>query len=83
MKSVPSRRLEDRIRDLCYLAISAEDDEHIVPLFEQLRDALHSHAQHLRDSARGRLAAGLPIIERRKKVQTVDGSDGLMRKAKK
>lgn len=71
--SVPLRRLEDRIRELCSQAISS-DDQHMLPIFEELRDALHNHAVRLRESARSRLAVGLPVTERRVKTPGNGGS---------
>ena len=65
---VPSQRLEDKIRDLCQKAISTENDERMLRTFEELRQALHNHAVRLREVARSRLAAGLPITERRQKT---------------
>lgn len=44
---MPSRRLEDRIRELCDQLIVAEPDE-VGSLVEQLRSALREHVQRLR-----------------------------------
>ena len=48
--AVPSRRLEDRIRDLCVKAVDSETDEFKLVL-EQLKAALHEHTQRLRKLA--------------------------------
>jgi hypothetical protein len=59
------RRLEDRIRRLCYEAVSAYDTGEFLPVVEELREALREHAKRLREVASESLSAGLPIRERR------------------
>src|SRR5438270_11948045 len=54
---MPSRRLEDRIRDLCAKAATASDAE-TVRVLQELRQALHEHARHLRAMAADKLTAG-------------------------
>jgi hypothetical protein len=49
------RRLEDRIRYLCWKALTARDDE-LGSLFSELRSALHEHANRLRQLADLKLA---------------------------
>jgi hypothetical protein len=44
---VPSRRLEDRIRDLCRRALSAETSE-LEAIFAELKTCLHQHSERLR-----------------------------------
>lgn len=44
---VPSRRLEDRIRELCCKALSAQDSE-LEAVFSELKSALREHTQRLR-----------------------------------
>ena len=51
---MPGRRLEDRIRELCAKAASASDAE-TVPILQELRQALHEHARHLRAMAAEKL----------------------------
>jgi hypothetical protein len=51
---MPSRRLEDRIRELCAKAATASDAE-TVEVLQELRRALHEHARHLRAMAAERL----------------------------
>jgi hypothetical protein len=59
------RRLEDRIRRLCYEAVDTYDTREFMPVVEELREALREHAKRLRQVATERLSAGLPIRERR------------------
>ena len=60
-----NRRLEDRIRRLCYEAVETYDTREFMPVVEELREALREHAKRLRQVATERLSAGLPIRERR------------------
>ena len=54
---MPSRRLEDRIRELCAKAATASDDE-TIDVLQELRRALHEHARHLRAMAAEKLTGG-------------------------
>ena len=54
------RRMEDKIRQLCWRAIAEQDPVEFERLVAELRAALHAHIQ----SARKRLAA-LDLVERR------------------
>jgi hypothetical protein len=49
-KGVPYRRLEDRIRDLCAQALTAEDAE-MEAIFGALQLALREHVERLRKLA--------------------------------
>jgi hypothetical protein len=60
--SVPSRRLDDRIRELCAMVCSAENHE-LEPLITELRSALHEHNQRLRKLAVAKL--GNSLVSRR------------------
>lgn len=51
---IPGRRLEDRIRELCAKAATASDAE-TAQVLQELRDALHEHARHLRALAAEKL----------------------------
>ena len=51
---MPSRRLEDRIRELCSKALVA-DETQIDLTLEELRLALHEHAERLRKLAARKL----------------------------
>ncbi len=51
---MPSRRLEDRIRELCAKAATASDAE-TVQVLNELRHALHEHARNLRAMAAEKL----------------------------
>ena len=53
--TVPSRRLEDRIRELCSRALSASGAE-LEPLISELQAALREHNSRLRKLAADKLA---------------------------
>ena len=55
---MPSRRLEDRIRDLCAKAATASDDE-TLEVLQGLRRALHEHARQLRAMAAQTFTGGM------------------------
>jgi hypothetical protein len=46
-----SRRLEDRIRELCALALAATESSHLSSILEQLSAALHDQVERLRKQA--------------------------------
>jgi hypothetical protein len=58
---VPSRRLDDRIRDLCAKAVTTPDAAEFSTLIKELNRALHEHTRRLR-----KLAAALhgPLDQR-------------------
>ena len=58
------RRLEDKIRWLCLLAMAAKDDDAWLILSE-LRILLRQHVEHLRMVAAGKLSGAREFIERR------------------
>ena len=51
---MPSRRLEDRIRDLCAKAVDAETED-FQPVLEELKAALREHTERLRQLAARKL----------------------------
>ena len=53
---MPSRRLEDRIREMCRRAIKAQNSE-LDEVFSELKAALREHAERLRNVA-GRKLTG-------------------------
>ena len=57
-----SRRLEDRIRNLCARAKSTTDPAELPEILEQLQAALHDHIERLR-----KLAAGFPTPRERRR----------------
>jgi hypothetical protein len=61
---VPSRRLEDKIRQVCSLAKVVKSDDAWLILSE-LRALLHQHVQHLRLVAAGKLSGKSECFERR------------------
>jgi hypothetical protein len=46
-----NRRLEDRIRELCALAILARHDDERELILAELKAALHEHAERLKKTA--------------------------------
>jgi hypothetical protein len=60
-RPVESRRLEDRIRELCTKAVATPEPAEFNKVIQQLREALHEHAKRLRQLA----AAKPPSPERR------------------
>ena len=61
---MPSRRLEDKIRHVCSLAMVTDSDEAWLILSE-LRTLLREHIQHLRTVAAGKLSGASEFFERR------------------
>jgi hypothetical protein len=56
---VRARRLEDRIRELCARAVTAQDPE-LDSIFSALQSALREHNERLRKLAAAKLAAWRP-----------------------
>jgi len=54
LTSVPSRRLDDRIRELCSKALTAPDSE-LDAILSSLQSALHDHNARLRKLAAKKL----------------------------
>jgi hypothetical protein len=54
-EDTPSRRLEDRIRNLCRRALSAEASE-LEGIFVELKSSLHEHSERLRHTMVTKLA---------------------------
>jgi hypothetical protein len=54
-EDVPSRRLEDKIRDLCARALTAEAAE-LEGIFAELKSSLHEHSERLRQTMVTKLA---------------------------
>ena len=52
---MPRRRLEDRIQDLAARAVAARDPVEVNDVIQQLRAALHEHADRLRKLAAKKL----------------------------
>lgn len=69
MSPEQSRRLEDRVRDLCSKAICRNDDAELRQIIEELREALREHSKRLKVLAYAKFAAGLPVQERRRSEQ--------------
>ena len=56
-RSIPvqSRRLEDRIRELCTKAVATDDSADFSEVMQQLREALREHSNRLRELAARKL----------------------------
>ena len=52
---VPSRRLEDRIRELCAKAVADDDPADFNEIMQKLRESLREHANRLRELAARKL----------------------------
>ena len=52
---MPSRRLEDRIRELCTKAVAADASADFSEVMRQLREALREHSNRLRQLAARKL----------------------------
>jgi hypothetical protein len=61
---MPSRRLEDHIRELCLRLLSAGDKD-ALPLIVELREALREHARRLETLAQLKLVGNGHIRDRR------------------
>jgi hypothetical protein len=64
--AVPSRRLEDRIQELCRKLIAARGSD-LEPLIAELKEALREHSKRLRKLAADGLLKARPLEERRKR----------------
>jgi hypothetical protein len=60
------RRMEDKIRNLCKLIVSAKGDDEANVIVVELREALHQHIERLRERV-----ADYPIVTERRS-QTID-----------
>lgn len=65
-----SRRLEDRIRELCSLAISETEPDESDRIHDELRRAVHQYVERIRNRAAAALSA-VPdsTLDRREKVE--------------
>jgi hypothetical protein len=52
---MPSRRLEDRIRELCSKCVNAKDTAELQSAIEKLKIALREHTNRLRELAARKL----------------------------
>jgi hypothetical protein len=68
--SKPSRRLEDRIQELCAQAISETDPVALDSIMIALRSTVHQYVEQLRKRAAAAMS-GVPgsTVERRKKTE--------------
>jgi hypothetical protein len=68
---VPSRRLEDRIRELCALAIATNTAD-FAEVLAELRSALHQHSEQLRKLARTEFASAKGMADSERWRQSHD-----------
>ncbi len=52
-----TRRLEDRIRNLCGRVIAAHDSDQLRAILSELESALHEHTERLRKTAGAKLVS--------------------------
>ncbi len=69
--SPPSRRIEDRIRDLCANAAVATDGD-LELLLQELSQLLRTTVEHMRESATKLLIEGAPLSEPRRRANDND-----------
>jgi hypothetical protein len=62
---VLSRRLEDRIRELCAKVVAAKEEEEVGPAISELKSALREHNQRLGRLAVTKLTGILPALRKR------------------
>lgn len=64
---MPSRRLEDRIQNLCRKAVAARPEE-LEGIFSELKIALHDHTQRLRGLAVTTIHRGHELPQQRRRA---------------
>lgn len=64
--SMPTRRLDDRIREMCARVVALKDCDDLDPILEELRAALHQSIERLRMRAVAVLGGRRDFEERRK-----------------
>jgi hypothetical protein len=65
--SVPARRLDDRIRELCSEAVATDNSQEAAPILAELRSSLYQYTDRLRGRAAAILTGGSDFpIERRR-----------------
>jgi len=65
--SPPSRRIEDRIRDLCVKAAAATDGD-LEAVLQEVSQLLRTTVEHMRESARKLLIEAAPLPEPRRRA---------------
>jgi hypothetical protein len=63
-----SRRLEDRIRDLCARVVSAKDPEELNLVLPQLKTAIHQAIERVRTKAVAVLGSSRALPKDRRKI---------------
>jgi len=64
---MPTRRLEDRIRELCARALYEKEPEWGVTVIE-LQMAIHEHMLRIANLSTGAITAGRPLITERRQT---------------
>jgi hypothetical protein len=64
--SMPTRRLDDRIREMCARVVALKDGDAVDPVLPELRAALHQSIERLRIRAVAVLGGRSDFEERRK-----------------
>jgi hypothetical protein len=64
-----TRRLEDRIRELCSRVVTSEDSEELNTILPELREALHWAIERLRIRAVSILTGQADVPDERRKVR--------------
>jgi hypothetical protein len=64
LRSLPQRRIEDRIRELCAKAVAATDGD-LEPALRELSQLLRGTIEHMRKGAKSLLVEGKPLVEPR------------------
>ncbi len=70
--SVPQRRIEDRIRELCAKAVAATDGD-LEAALRELAQLLATTIGHMRESATTLLVEAKPLVEPRRRSTDNDG----------
>jgi hypothetical protein len=63
-----TRRLEDRIRELCSRVVASEDSEELNAILPELREALHWAIERLRTRAASILTGQADVPDERRKI---------------
>jgi hypothetical protein len=65
--SLPHRRIEDRIRELCAKAVAATDGD-LEPALRELTELLRGTIEHMRKGAKSLLVEGKPLLGPRRRA---------------
>lgn len=65
---IPSRRLDDRIRELCADAVAAKNSHQVKSILSELQSAIHQYTRRLRARAAGILTSPFDYPPERRKA---------------